>query len=207
MEMARRDPGLIYWRSLYDGEAVAGIHRAAFRRENFLHFPLFWRLHLILHLHGFDHDHALPSFHFRSLGREDANNLPRHGRDEVLRTFACTSAAVTRTERAGVADFNIECGITDQQTQTGGRDLSLDLVRFAAQHNREHFRFGARNVRREFLPVERDDGLAFPLPDLDTMGGAVENDLVDHSVPRNASSRASFFQFETRPFATVPFFG
>src|SRR5438067_13427329 len=62
-----------------------------------------------------------------------------------------------------------------------------------------------RNIRKQFVAVEPDDRFPLTLGDLNTMGDAVEHDLVDHSMPRSASSRPSVFQFELFPPAAGAF--
>src|ERR1019366_4933003 len=183
-----------------DRQRVARVHGGAFGGQYLLHFAALGRLHLVLHLHGFHDDDALPDRHFVLLADQDANDLARHGGLELLRANIAAADGAPGAQGARVLHIHgIACAADDHVQLTLERAFALDLVGLVSDQQRQHIARRQGDVHLDGLAVNLAEpefvaAVQFHLMRLAVHYHVVGHDCVYRSL--SASTRAAFRQFD-----------
>src|ERR1039458_4756940 len=171
-----------------DGQRVAGVDHRTFRSQDLLYAAILGRFHLVLHLHGFHHDDALAGLHFISLADQDANNLTRHGRLDLLWAGLGAAYGAAGAQGARVLDIHGIARAADHHVQFAlQRALALDLVGFAADQHRHHVASGERGVHLDLLAVHLAQPGLLAAGQLQLMRFAVYHNVVDGKTDRKST--------------------
>ena len=91
-----------------DAQSFAGVDGLAFFGEEAFHRACFWRADFVLHFHGFDDEKTLAGFDGVTGLDEEANDLPRHGGEDLLAAFEFGVSVAAAAPGARVEDFSGE---------------------------------------------------------------------------------------------------
>src|SRR5579864_7300072 len=78
-------------------------HGCAFSNVDLFYHTVLWCFQFVLHLHGFNHDHALPSFYLGSYPRKNTYHLAWHGRSNFFYALFRSTGSPARTKRTRIA--------------------------------------------------------------------------------------------------------